>query len=34
MRSRDVGEAAVSGAFAGWGGRGTAAAAMMLVCFQ
>lgn len=34
MRSQDVGEAAVSGALAGWGGRGTAAAAMMLVCFQ
>lgn len=32
--SRDVGETAVSGALAGWGGRGTAAAAMMLVCFQ
>lgn len=34
MGSQDVGEAAVSGALAGWGGRGTAAAAMMLVCFQ
>lgn len=34
MGSQDVGKAAVSGALAGWGGRGTAAAAMMLVCFQ
>lgn len=34
MGRQDVGKAAVSGALAGWGGRGTAAAAMMLVCFQ